>query len=163
VKGRNQARLEARLNSIRLGLSRGIKNAAIAMGTSGKTGESDEAPSGGADSKNQRRHPRAKLQLLIQYRFDSLEDFLAEYSTDISAGGMFIRSEKPREVGSFVYLQFALRDGSRIIEGLGRVVHVNSPDIPGREAGMGVEFIDLDAESAATIEGIVARKLSGGK
>jgi uncharacterized protein (TIGR02266 family) len=120
---------------------------------------SGETPEG----NNQRRFPRAKLQLLIQFRFDTFEDFLAEYSVDISAGGMFIRTQQPREEGSFVYLQFSLRDGSRIIEGLGKVVRVNPPGVPGREAGMGIEFVNFDAESTATIESIVARKLAGAK
>ncbi|MFW5878661.1 MAG: PilZ domain-containing protein, partial [Myxococcota bacterium] len=75
--------------------------------------------------EDKRRFPRAPLSLLVQYRFDSFDDFLSEYSADISCGGMFIRTEDPRPVGSMIYLQFALKDGSKLIEGLGRVVHVN--------------------------------------
>jgi len=106
-----------------------------------------------------RKHQRVALQLLIQYRFDTLEEFLAEYSTDISCGGMFIRTESPREEGSFVYLQFALRDGSRLIEGLGKVVRVNTKGEGDRVPGMGVEFVNLDEESVDLIEEIVARKI----
>jgi len=111
---------------------------------------------------DRRRHPRAPLQLLIQYRFDTFEEFLAEYSVNISAGGMFIRTESPREMGSFVYLQFALRDGSRLIEGLGKVVHVNPPGEPNRTPGMGIEFVNLDSESTALIEEIIAGRLQVG-
>lgn len=113
--------------------------------------------------QNRRRHPRAKLQLLIQFRFDTFDEFLAEYSVDISSGGMFIRTQTPREEGSFVYLQFALRDGSRIIEGLGKVVRVNPPGIAGREAGMGIEFVNFDEESLAIIRSIVEKRLAGAK
>jgi uncharacterized protein (TIGR02266 family) len=112
-----------------------------------------------ADESNKRKHPRADLSLLIQFRFDSVEEFLAEYSTDISIGGMFIRTREPREEGSFIYLQFALRDGSQLIEGLGKVVRVNPPDEPNREAGMGIEFVNFDEESMAVIEEIVAQRL----
>jgi uncharacterized protein (TIGR02266 family) len=122
----------------------------------------EQPPGGPGPGDRQRRHPRAKVQLLIQFRFDTFEDFVAEYSTDLSVGGMFLRTEKPREEGSFVYLQFALRDGSRIIEGLGKVVHVIPPGVPGRIAGMGIEFVNFDAESTATIEEIVARRLAKG-
>ncbi len=94
----------------------------------------------------------------MQYRCDSLEDFLSEYSADISLGGMFIRTEDPRPVGSMIYLQFALKDGSTLIEGLGRVVHVNAPG-EGRTPGMGVEFLNFDDESKAFIEELVASRL----
>lgn len=110
--------------------------------------------------QDRRRYPRVPLSLLIQYRFDTLEDFLAEYSTDISIGGMFIRTDQPREVGSLIYLQFYLRDGAKLIEGLGRVVRVSDQE-PGRtdgEYGMGVEFVNFDAESMKLIEQIVGQQ-----
>ena len=61
-----------------------------------------------ATGENRRRHERVPLTLLVQYRFNSFEDFLAEYSADISAGGMFIRTDDPREEGAMIYLQFWL-------------------------------------------------------
>jgi uncharacterized protein (TIGR02266 family) len=105
-----------------------------------------------------RRHPRARLQMLIQLRFNSLEDFLTEYATDISVSGMFIRTEEPREEGTLVYLQFLLRGGQKLIEGLARVVRVNPPGDKERVAGVGVEFVNLDPESVALIEEIVSRR-----
>jgi type IV pilus assembly protein PilZ len=106
---------------------------------------------------DRRRYPRVPLSLLIQYRFDTLEDFLAEYSMDISTGGMFIRTEEPREEGSLIYLQFYLRDGAKLIEGLGKVVRVNPPGQTERPAGMGVEFVNFDEESMKLIRQIVER------
>jgi uncharacterized protein (TIGR02266 family) len=110
---------------------------------------------------NRRRFARIRLQLLVQFRFDSLDDFAAEYASDLSAGGIFLKTDQPREQGTFVFLQFSLRDGSRIIEGLGRVVRVVPPGVPGRTAGMGIEFVNLDADSTAVLEEIVARRLAG--
>lgn len=107
---------------------------------------------------NRRRHPRTPLSLLVQYRFNSFEDFLAEYSVDLSPGGMFIRTAEPREMGSMIYLQFQLKDGSKLIEGLGKVVWVNPPGTVGRAAGMGIEFVNFDEESMALIEEICATK-----
>ena len=115
-----------------------------------------------SDSEKQgadrRRYPRAPVSLLIQYRFDTLEDFLAEYSTDISIGGMFIRTKDLREEGSLIYLQFYLRDGAKLIEGLGRVVRINPPEESGAPGGMGVEFVNFDEESMKLISQIVDRK-----
>ena len=113
-----------------------------------------------------RRHPRAPLQLLVQYRFDSVGEFLAEYSSNISLGGIYIRTDRPREEGALIYLQFALKDGSRLIEGLGRVVRSNPPGDglpPGIEPGMGVEFVNFDGESVELIEKIVQDRLDRAK
>jgi uncharacterized protein (TIGR02266 family) len=109
-------------------------------------------------ASERRRYPRAPLTLLIQYRFDTLEDFLSEYSTDISLGGMFIRTEDTRPEGSLVYLQFYLRDGAKLIEGLGRVVRVNPPG-GNNPVGMGVEFVNFDEESMELIRQIVEQNL----
>ena len=111
-----------------------------------------------AEDDKRRRFPRTPLSLLVQYRFNSFEDFLAEYSLNISPGGMFIRTDEPHEQGSMVYLQFQLTEGVKLIEGLGRVVHVNPPGHP--SPGMGVEFVSLDAESRTLIESIVSERAS---
>ena len=122
--------------------------------------EEVSTPEAEESADNRRRFPRASLQLLIQYRFETFEEFLAEYSTDISVGGMFIKTQKPHDEGSFVYLQFSLKDGSRLIEGLGKVVRVNPADDPQTVPGMGVEFVNFDPDSMALIEEIVAHRLS---
>ncbi len=111
--------------------------------------------------ENRRRHPRTALSLLVQYRCDSFEDFLAEYATNISLGGMFIATAEPREAGELIYLQFTLKDGSKLIEGLGRVVRVNAPGEKGRTAGMGVEFVSFDEASMALIEDICGARGPG--
>ena len=119
------------------------------------------------DDKNRRRYPRVPLSLLIQYRFDTLDDFLSEYSVNISIGGMFIKTDEVREEGSLVYLQFYLRNGAKLIEGLGKVVRANKPesgddvdtskDMP---SGMGIEFVNFDEESMRLIEQIVGRNVA---
>ncbi len=113
-----------------------------------------------APPQSRRKHPRTPLSLLVQYRFNSFEEFLAEYASNISLGGMFIRTSEPREEGAMIYLQFSLKDGSKLIEGLGKVVRVNPAGVPGREPGMGVEFVNFDAESGALIEEICSHRLA---
>lgn len=104
-------------------------------------------------SEERRKYPRVPLNLLIQYKFDTFEDFVSEYAADISLGGMFIRCDDAREEGAMVYLQFSLKDGTKLIEGLGRVVRV----IPkgGENSGIGVEFVNFDDDSRAMIEAII--------
>ena len=104
-----------------------------------------------------RRHPRTALSILVQFRFESFDDFLAEYSANISPGGMFIKTENPREEGAMIYLQFSLNDGARLIEGMGRVVRSNRPGAAG-VPGMGIEFINFDDDSMQLIEEICAAR-----
>lgn len=115
----------------------------------------DSSEGAGAEK---RRYPRSTLSILVQYRFNTFEEFLAEYSLNLSIGGMFIRTDEPREEGSIIYLQFSLTDGSRLIEGMGRVVRTNPPGVPGRVAGMGIEFLNFDEESTALVEEILSSR-----
>src|SRR3954467_13323516 len=98
-----------------------------------------------SDSRpKERKHPRTPVSLLVQYRFNSLEDFLAEYATNLSPGGIFIATDDPSPVGTMLYLPFSLRDGSKLIEGMGRVAHVD-------KGGMGIEFVQFDEASMALV------------
>ena len=121
---------------------------------------SDDSP---PPDDNRRKHPRTPLSLLVQYRFNSFEDFLAEYSVNISPGGMFIHTDEPKEEGSMIYLQFSLKDGSKLIEGMGKVVRVNPTGVPGHPAGMGVEFVNFDEESMALVVEICTSRAAQGK
>jgi uncharacterized protein (TIGR02266 family) len=120
-----------------------------------------EAGKGDAEVDDEkRRAARASMSLLVQFRFDSMEDFVAEYASDLSTRGVFIRTDQPREQGALVYLLFTLKDGSRLIEGLGRVTRSVAPGNPRSGAtGMGIEFLNFDEESMEVIERIVRDRL----
>ncbi len=112
------------------------------------------------DSDDRRKHARTPLSILVQFRFNSFEDFLAEYTVNLSPGGIFIKTDAPAEEGSIIYLQFSLKDGSRLIEGMGRVVRVNPVGVQNRVPGMGIEFLNFDEESMQLIEEILAARTS---
>ncbi len=104
---------------------------------------------------DRRKFTRVPLNLLIQYRFDTFEDFVSEYAENLSEGGIFIHADAMRPLGAMVYLQFALRDGTRLIEALGRVVHASEDPAA---HGLGIEFVNVDDESKAMIEAIVRER-----
>src|SRR3954465_6903838 len=120
--------------------------------------DSNDKPQSEEDDDHRRKPPRTPLSLLVQFRFNTFEDFLADYSLNISPGGIFIRTDEPKEEGAIIYLQFSLKDGSRLIEGMGRVVRCNPPGDNGRTAGMGIEFLNFDDESMALIQEICATR-----
>lgn len=107
---------------------------------------------------DRRVHPRVPLRLLVQVRLQDVEQFMREHAMNLSVGGMFIRTEQPHPEGAHVYLQFRLDDGGTLIEGLGRVAHVNGPEdtVP----GMGIEFVNLDEESREFIDAAINAHLS---
>lgn len=110
--------------------------------------------------RERRLHRRVPLELLVQHRFDSLTDFMQEVATDISVGGMFLRTKAKHKVGDTIYLRFALADGLPLIEGIGRVVRVNSASGLHAITGLGIEFVSLDRESRKLIESIVAERFA---
>lgn len=100
---------------------------------------------------------RLALDLLVQFRCKTMDEFLTEHAGNISTGGMFVRTDTPKPVGAMLYFQFQLEEGDSLIEGLGRVVHVNPPSSP--VPGMGIEFINLDEQSENLIYDILADRL----
>ena len=105
--------------------------------------------------ENKRQYQR----LDINKEFASIDDFIAEYVTDISRGGVFIRSKQPLPVGTKVNLKFSvIVDDFQTIEGEGEVVRVLED---GENIGMGVQFISLPDESRAIVEDLVRRREAG--
>lgn len=100
-------------------------------------------------SDNARQHDRAQ----VNREFESIEEFIAEYVTNISQGGVFIRSKNPLPVGTKVNLKFSvIVDDFETIEGEGEVVRV---DMDPENMGMGVAFTRLTSESLEMINRVV--------
>jgi uncharacterized protein (TIGR02266 family) len=104
------------------------------------------------------------ITLRIKFKSASLDDFVARYGADVSAGGIFIRTKQPLAVGSSLHFDFSLADGSPLMAGLGTVVWVREPE-PSRVGsipGMGVRFDQLAPESQQTHQQILAVKARRG-
>ena len=100
---------------------------------------------------DKRRHQR----ITINHEFDSVEAFISEYVTNISEGGVFIRSRQPLPLGTRVNLRFTvLNEEIETIEGVGEVVHLRAAGRP--DSGMGVVFRELTPESQAVLDRVTA-------
>ena len=96
------------------------------------------------DSEARRLEPR----LTINKEFDSFDQFVREYVTNISRSGVFIKTSEPLRVGSIVDLKFTVvMDDVETIEGEGEVVRVES-----NPSGMGVMFRKLGQYSKNLVE-----------
>lgn len=91
---------------------------------------------------------RREERVTINKEFESFDQFIQEYVTNISRSGAFIRTDQPLPVGTEVNLRFTvIMDDIESIEGLGRVVRVDT-----NPPGMGVVFLELSKYSAQLIE-----------
>ena len=109
----------------------------------------DVDPDGAGDSvAASDESARAEERVTINKEFASFDAFVADYVSNISRSGVFIRSEAPLPIDTLVNLQFTvLTDQIETIEGEGRVVRVHT-DPP----GMGVVFTKLSGYSRQLIE-----------
>jgi uncharacterized protein (TIGR02266 family) len=100
------------------------------------------------------------ITLRIKFKSASLDEFVARYGADVSAGGIFIRTKQPLAVGSLLHFDFSLADGSPLMAGIGTVVWIREPDQSrvGSIPGMGVRFDQLAPESQQTHQQILATK-----
>ena len=110
----------------------------VSGASDGKTTDADGAPG------ERRRAPR----LTINKQFDSFDDFVREYVTNVSGSGAFVRTDAPLPVGTEVNLRFSVvLDGVETIEGVGVVVRVGE-----NPTGMGVAFKELRGYSKRLME-----------
>jgi uncharacterized protein (TIGR02266 family) len=95
-------------------------------------------PSGGIDQRRDQRFP-----VHLRIRFESAVEFVNEYAENLSAGGLFVRTEAPIKALDEVSVELDL-------PGLGaftvrvRVAHVMPAEVAarfGRPAGAGVEIV----------------------
>jgi uncharacterized protein (TIGR02266 family) len=94
-------------------------------------------------------------RMTINKEFDSFDQFIQEYVTNISRSGAFIKTRDPLPVGTQVSLRFTvLMEDIETIEGLGEVVRVET-----EPAGMGVVFRELSSYSQALIEKLLTQRL----
>ena len=100
---------------------------------------------------------RQELRLTINKEFDSFDQFVREYVTNISKSGVFIKTAEPLAVGSIVNLKFTVvMDSIETIEGEGEVVRVEH-----NPAGMGVVFRKLEQYSQGLVEKLLTQQRSG--
>ena len=96
--------------------------------------------------RDRRQFERVLVDLEVDYKCE--DTFLFAYITDISAMGIFVRTNNPEPPGTRINVRFS-PPGMQTLELEGEVIWIN-PYRPGdRESinpGMGIKFIDLTDE-----------------
>src|SRR5512138_2583032 len=114
-----------------------------------KTGMPDE----------KRRDPRVGAELRLRLAYGSMDEFIERYATNVSRGGIFVRTLEPWPPGTELAIDVALANGDQVLRGRGVVRWRTPPSAPGeppRDPGMGVRFTELAPESRALVDLMVA-------
>ncbi len=106
---------------------------------------------------------RIALERMITLEFPHVGAYFAEYSSNLSMTGMFIRTDRIQPPGTKAAFEFSLADGSAMIRGIAEVVWVRARhESPDRPAGLGLRFVSLDKENRQLIRWVVEKRLREG-
>lgn len=95
----------------------------------------------------------ARVPLRIKVEYACLDDFLDDYTANLSLGGMFVRTDTPMPVDTTFRIRFRLPDRISLIEATATVKWVVEPDDrAGLASGMGVAFDGLSASDERAIQ-----------
>jgi Tfp pilus assembly protein PilZ len=99
------------------------------------------------------QHKQREARLTLNKEFESFDEFVREYVTNVSKTGAFVMRDDPLPVGTEVNLTFTvIMDGVETVEGVGKVVRVQD-DPP----GMGVVFTRISQYSQNLLERLLTR------
>ena len=95
--------------------------------------------------KDERKEERFNAALKITY--NSYDEFITEYTKDVSNGGMLINTKRHHEINEIVDLSLTIPGLDTPIKIKGEVVRVRIHNVKDEDAGIGIKFIDIDSES----------------
>ncbi len=99
-----------------------------------------------------RKAPRAPIEIKVEYR--RLNAFIADYTRDISRGGLFVKTERPLEEGERALFTLTVPKVASPLSFDGVVRRVVPPGND-EEAGMGVELLFADDDERLALQHVV--------
>jgi len=96
------------------------------------------------------------IKLLLDYP-DS-EAYLYDYSTNLSEGGIFLKTTDVIPVGKHISLKFTIPNDLNLLEATGVVRWVNSPrdaQLNNISPGIGIEFLHISEENKRRIKSFI--------
>jgi molecular chaperone DnaK len=96
----------------------------------------------------------------IYLRYPDVDTFVARFAPNVTRGGIFLASRKPRPVGEMVRFEVSLAQGPTLLWGTGNVTWVRefNPAEPHRAHGMGVQFTFVDPECRPLLDRLLDKK-----
>jgi Tfp pilus assembly protein PilZ len=121
--------------------------------------EIDGVDEDSVDGRERRRFPRVALDAQVSVRVPSADTLFESRLRDLSANGVFIRTENTRPIGTGLELSIEVREGDVVVRARGIIVHEVTPDeaTESRPAGIGVMFVDVDPDTVIALDDLIAR------
>ena len=116
-----------------------------------------------AEELGRRKHQRHQTR--VRVRFGSLEALMEEYSHNISHGGIFIRTIKPKKLNERLKIILAHPEtgDEMILDGeVVRIVSEDEAKKTGQPPGMGVKFLARDKYTQDQLQGFISSTYSRG-
>ena len=109
--------------------------------------------------KEKRLYPRRPIRTQVVFENEDSEGELYFFSTDISAGGLFLESDVPVNLGTQVFLRFSLTPKARPIQATGEVVRVmrDQNDVGPGKVGIGIRFIYIHPLDRELIQDFISQ------
>ena len=96
-------------------------------------------------------------QPVVRIEYANVEDFLVDYTSNETIGGMFIKTERPMAVGSTFQMRIQLPGGRRAIDVEAEVRWTLPRDVAApMTPGMGVRFESLSTYDKAQVEALLS-------
>jgi uncharacterized protein (TIGR02266 family) len=111
--------------------------------------------------ENSREHPRVILSIPVDYQVRN--ETLSNYTSNFSAGGVFIRTIDPAPINETIQVRMRIPEINQAIEVSGQVVWTNEYETSRKKSclpGMGVKFLGLHQETQEILARYVQEKLS---
>jgi uncharacterized protein (TIGR02266 family) len=115
------------------------------------------ARTGAADKAIHREHKRFPTTLPVEFQIGAIKT--RSHVEDLSAGGCFVRADRPPQVGQTVTLEITPPDETPTLKLTGLVAWVKD----GKESGFGVEFDAAESEGAKRLRTMLRRAVGTGE
>ena len=109
------------------------------------------------------RRKGIRVSITIKVTYFSVQDFVKDYLFDLSAGGIFVRTREPANLGEKLQLQIFLPDKEKEMTVLGEIIWVRKEEEVSDKGklppGMGVRFLDPEVNDIKRIIRILSQTL----
>ena len=109
------------------------------------------------------RRKHARIDKTFKIVYSTPKAFINHYLSDISAGGLFIKTQTPLEVGERFNLKLFLPNGGKELFVSCEVIWIHKHETKegngDRPPGMGVKFLNLSGENKEKIKTVLGQSL----
>ena len=102
-----------------------------------------------------------RFEANLRVRFQTVEEVADELAVNVSAGGMFVRTDLPPQLRELVLITIELPGEPEPVQVRGQVVHRVTREegrMTGRRAGAGIQFIEADDRFREQLDAYLARQ-----